>query len=475
MNPIRIALRSAPLLLLPLLACGPRPPVAQPTAAPAAPPPNIVIVFVDDLGYGDLGVYGHPTIRTPNLDRMAYEGMKFTQFYAASPVCTPSRAALLTGRLPVRSGMAGDARGVLFPDSRYGLPHEEITLADALKQGGYVTAAIGKWHLGHRPEYLPRNHGFDYYFGIPYSNDMDNVTGRSTFDIAFDPRIEFWNVPLIRNEEEIERPADQNTITRRFTEESVQFIRQNRDRPFFLYVAQVMPHIPLFTSPEFAGTSPRGLYGDVVEELDWSVGRIMDALEEEGLAGNTLLFFTSDNGPWLLYRTHGGSAGLLRGGKGMTWEGGMRVPALAWWPGTIPAGRVSHTLANTMDLFTTSLHMAGVPLPADRPIDGLNLLPTLRGDTAAVRDFFPYYRGEQLYAARLGPWKAHFATQWAYTAGSARENHEPPLLFNLHEDPSEQFDVAAEHPQIVAAIRARVAEHQLRVTRRPSLLDARIE
>jgi arylsulfatase A len=438
-------------------------------------PPNLVIIFADDLGYGDLGVYGHPTIRTPRLDRMAAEGMKFTQFYTGASVCTPSRAALLTGRLPVRSGMASDTRRVLFPDSRLGLPAEEITIAEALKEQGYATAAIGKWHLGHLPPYLPTRNGFDTYFGIPYSNDMDRTVGGEWQEIFWEPRIESWNVPLMRDEDIVERPADQRTITKRYTEEAVQFIRAHRDEPFFVYLAHSMPHVPLFRSDAFADVSRRGRYGDVVEEIDWSVGQILDALRAEGLAENTLVFFTSDNGPWLVFDTHGGSAGLLYGGKGMTWEGGMRVPGLAWWPGTVAPGSVNNAVTSTMDLFATALSMAGRALPDDRVIDGRDLLPVLTGtSTEAVRDVYFYYRGTTLYAVRKGPWKAHFITQWAYVADSVRVAHDTPRLFNLDHDPSEQYDVAAAHPDVIADIRAEVERHQANLDARPTQLDARI-
>ncbi|HET8737587.1 MAG TPA: sulfatase, partial [Pricia sp.] len=315
-------------------------------------PPNFIIIFADDLGYGDLGVYGHPTIKTPNLDRMAYEGQKWTNFYAAASVCTPSRAALLTGRLPVRSGMASNEHRVLFPDSKNGLPAAEITLAEQLKDVGYATACIGKWHLGHKEQYLPTNNGFDYYFGIPYSNDMNKTGGKNYKEAAKEGpsaiKIQDYNVPLMRNTEIIERPADQNTITKRYSEEAISFIKKNKEKPFLIYLAHNLPHIPLFASEEFLGKSKRGLYGDVVAEIDDGVGKILAALDEERLAENTIVVFTSDNGPWLPFKTHGGSAGLLRAGKGTTWEGGMREPAIFWGPTTVQPGRVDG-LGSTLD------------------------------------------------------------------------------------------------------------------------------
>jgi arylsulfatase A len=271
--------------------------------------PNIVVIFCDDLGYGDLGCYGHPSIRTPNLDRMAAEGMRFTDFYSAAPVCTPSRAALLTGRYAARSGMASEKRRVLFPDSTGGLPSSEITIAEALKAKGYATAIVGKWHLGSRPEYLPTRNGFDSFFGLPYSNDMDGLPGNKWAE----PNWKDWNVPLMRNEEIVERPAVQTTLTRRYTDEAVKIIKANREKPFFLYLAHTMPHTPLFVSEEAANKSARGLYGDVIEELDSNVGRVLEAIRGEGLEKKTLVVFTSDNGPWLIRNLHGGSAGLLTG------------------------------------------------------------------------------------------------------------------------------------------------------------------
>ena len=420
--------------------------------------PNFVIVFCDDLGYGDLGCYGHPTIRTPHLDRMAAEGQKWTNFYVGASVCTPSRAALLTGRLPIRSGMCSDRRRVLFPDSAKGLPESEVTLAEGLKTQGYATACIGKWHLGHLPPYLPTNNGFDYYFGIPYSNDMDRVGGPKGREAFWDPKSEYWNVPLMRNEEVIERPANQNTITKRYAEEAVRFIEQNKDKPFFVYLANSMPHVPLFASGKFDGTSDRGLYGDVIEEIDWSVGQVLDTLRREGLAEDTCVVFTSDNGPWLIFDEHGGSAGLLREGKGCTFEGGMREPCIMWWPGTIEPA-VIHDMGATMDLYTTMLKLAGAEVPSDRVVDGLDLRPILFGKGRSPRDTMFYYRGAQLYAARKGPYKAHFITKPAYGRGGA-EKHDPPLLYHLGHDPSEKYNVAKDHPQAIAEIQKAVEEHR---------------
>ncbi|HKB00770.1 MAG TPA: sulfatase [Gemmataceae bacterium] len=445
--------------------------LAVSSAVGADRPPNVLIILADDLGYGDLGCYGHPTIRTPNLDRMAAEGLRFTDFYVAECVCTPSRAALLTGRLPIRSGMCSDRRRVLFPDSAGGLPDDEVTLAEALKARGYATGVFGKWHLGCRPAHSPLNHGFDTFLGLPYSNDMDRVpTAPKGRAALLDPKSEYWNVPLVRDDKEVERPAHQPTLTRRYTEEAVKFIKANKDKPFFVYLPHTFPHVPLFASDGFLGKSARGLYGDAVEELDWGVGQILETLKTEKLSDNTLVFFTSDNGPWLTQLEQGGSAGLLRDGKGSTWEGGMRVPGIAWWPGKIKPG-VCRDMASSLDLFPTAVRLAGGELPKDRELDGVDLAPLLFGTGPGNRDTMFYYRGTKLFAVRKGAFKAHFITQPAYGKGDPVA-HDPPELYQLLHDPSERFNVAARHPGEIKEIAAAVERHRANlVPGKPQLED----
>ena len=435
---------------------------ATSTRAAEAQRPNFVVIFCDDLGYGDLGCFGNPTIRTPQLDRMAAEGMKFTQFYSAAPVCTPSRAALMTGRLPLRSGMCSNKRRVLFPDSKGGLPAAEVTIAEALQANGYATACIGKWHLGHLPPFLPTRNGFDSYLGIPYSNDMDRANDAPRGRAAFlQPKIGYWQVPLLRDLQEIERPVDQTTITRRYTQAAVDFIKAQKEKPFFLYMPHSMPHVPLFRSPDFVGKSRRGLFGDVIEEIDWSVGQVLQCLRDEGLSENTVVVFTSDNGPWLTFNEQGGTAGLLRDGKGSTWEGGMREPTIAWWPKTIPAASVSLQVASTMDLFATFHQLAGIPLPKGRVLDSHDLTPVLQGKGASTRNALFYYRAYQLMAVRIGPWKVHYQTQDAYGPGSRQAvTHNPPLVYHLEHDPSEKFNVAKTHPEVIAQAAEVVAKHR---------------
>ena len=457
----------APLLLLLTAAC------FLPHHTHAATKPNIVIIYADDLGYGDLGCYGHPSIRTPNLDRMAAEGMRFTDFYTTAEVCTPSRAALLTGRYPIRSGMCHDQFRVLRNRSKGHLPASEVTLAELLKTRGYSTALVGKWHLGvwsKNPAGHPSKHGFDHVFSIPHSNDMDPTTNVAKGATSrLDQRAEWWNAPLYRGTNLAERPADQTLLTQRYTEEAVKFIREHRRQPFFLYYAHSFPHVPLFASERFRGKSAAGLYGDVVEEIDWSVGEVMKALRRDGLEKNTLIVFSSDNGPWLIMGQAGGSAGPLRDGKGSTWEGGMRVPGIAWWPGRIPAGVVQHEMATTMDLFVTCAKLAGAEAPKDRPIDGYDIAPLLFGKGKIERDAFMFYRGATLYAARLGPWKAHFITRPGYGPEKPLP-HDPPALYHLGRDPGERFDVGAQNPEVLASINAAVEKHRATVQPAPSQL-----
>ncbi|GHB67970.1 arylsulfatase [Persicitalea jodogahamensis] len=435
--------------------------------------PNFIIIFTDDQGYGDVGCFGHPTIKTPNLDRMAAEGQKWTSFYVAANVCTPSRAALMTGRLPIRSGMFSDKRRVLFPDSDDGLPQSEITIARHLKQKGYRTAAIGKWHLGHLPAYLPTSHGFDSYLGIPYSNDMDRVNDITHKEAFAHSKIEYFRVPLLRDTTEIQRPADQNTIVKRYTEEAVKIIKENKKGPFFLYMAHSLPHVPLFASKDFVGTSERGLYGDVIEEIDWSVGQILATLKKEGLDKNTYVVFTSDNGPWALFNEQGGSAGLLFGNKGTSYEGGVRVPTIFWGPGHVKPGVVSG-MGSTLDLLPTFGKLAGVPLPTDRIYDGYDLSEVLHKGAASPRDEMYYYHGSRLFAARKGAYKLLYYKNNPLGYPEKLEKLEKYQLFNLLHDPSEKYDLADEHPETIRDIEAMVAKHREKATPAATHLEKRI-
>ncbi len=453
---------------------------AATNAAEIPPRPNFVIIFCDDLGWGDLTCFGHPTIATPHLDRMAAEGTRMTQFYVAASVCTPSRAALMTGRYPARTGMCGNRR-VLFPDSIGGLQDSELTIAELLKTTGYATGMVGKWHLGHLPEYLPTRHGFDSYYGIPYSNDMDkvapkNIKGRDVFK---NPDWHHFNVPLLQGTagtevKQIERPTDQRTITRRYTLEAVDFIREQQDKPFFLYLAHSLPHVPLFRGDAFADHSRAGLYGDVIEEIDWSVGQVLQTLRELQLADKTMVVFTSDNGPWLTFNEQGGSAGPLRNGKGTTFEGGMRVPTLFWMPGTIPAGVVSAELGSTLDLLPTIASMSGAELPQGLVLDGFDLSSTLSEQQPSPRQSMFYYRDYRLMAVRHGRHKAHYITQDSYVPGSNQSTtHDPPLLYDLEIDLRESRDLAESHKDVLNRIELVKKAHQAEMQFADSQLDRR--
>ncbi|HEU0141137.1 MAG TPA: sulfatase [Bryobacteraceae bacterium] len=396
-------------------------------------PPNIVLIYADDLGYGDLSCYGSG-IATPNLDRMAEEGVRFNHFYSASSVCSPSRAALLTGRYPTRVGVPR----VLGPEDNSGIPSSETTIAQMLKTAGYRTMCVGKWHLGSRPEFMPVNRGFDEYFGIPYSNDM-------------------WPRPLMRNNDVIERPATLETLTERYTLAAEDFIARSQDSPFFLYMPHTAPHIPLAVSPRFTGGSGHGAYGDTVQELDWSVGRILETLKERGLDENTLVMFSSDNGPW-----YQGSAGRLRGRKGDSYDGGMRVPFIARFPGRIPSGQTSNALATTMDVLPTVARLTGASLPA-APLDGIDIWPLMTNVTDNLpREVFLYFNDIYLQCARLGPWKLHMARYNVpmFTPVPERGRCNLPLpypeLYNLVADPTEAYDRARRNPSVVNEIRERV-------------------
>jgi len=427
--------------------------------------PNIVIIFTDDQGYGDLGCFGSATIRTPHIDRLAREGRKFTSFMSASPVCTPSRAALLTGCYPKRVGLH---QHVLFPTSTTGLNPDEYTIADHLKQQGYATACFGKWHLGHHPETLPRQHGFDVYYGIPYSNDMNHPDnkekpkgGADGMDSLWnDPEstLTLWKTPLIENETIVELPVDQRTITRRCTDRGVAFIQANRSRPFFLYLPYSMPHIPLYVPDEIRDPDPKRAYINTIEHIDTEVGRVFDTLRELGLADNTYVIFTTDNGPWLSFKHHGGSAGPLRDGKGTTFEGGQRVPCIMWAPGRIPAETECSALASTIDLLPTIAALTGSPLPAGRVIDGMDISPLLKGGSDSLRDEFLYYTSHgHIEGIRQGDWKllVKYPQRDRAPDLSARAN---TLLFNLADDIGEQRNLAAEKPEVVERLRRRMLE-----------------
>ena len=412
--------------------------------------PNVVLIFTDDLGYGDLGCYGNEVIRTPHLDQMAAEGARFTEFYSISPVCSPSRAGLLTGRYPIRMGI----QSVFFPESWTGMAPEEITLAEALKEQGYATSCVGKWHLGHHHPYLPLQQGFDEYFGIPYSNDMEAVV-------------------YLDGNEVVEDEVDQRYTTRTYTEKALDFIGRKAGSPFFLYVAHSMPHVPLYASEDFEGKSPRGLYGDVIEEIDWSVGQILEKLEAEGLDKETIVIFTSDNGPWLAFGPNGGSAGPLREGKQFTFEGGMRVPGIIQWKGHI-APMESEELASTIDLFPTLVKLAGGTLPDGRPIDGQDISAHLLQKEPIGERTLAYYHNGELRAFRKGDWKIKMPYPGnEFKPWRAAVPAHDTLLFNLKADIGEQANLLSQRPQQAEELLSAMQQFQRSLGELPPLLKVR--
>jgi arylsulfatase A len=463
--------------------------LAATAATPQARLPNFVVILADDLGYGDLGCYGSTAIRTPNLDRMAAEGARLTSFYTTAPICSPTRASLLTGRYPQRAGVPF----VLFPRDRKGLAPEEITIAEVLKPRGYATACIGKWHLGTQPELAARRQGFDFFFGLPYSNDSrKRLPGEPQRAVLADVEL-----PLLRDESVLEAPVRQELLTERYTEEAIRFIRDHRTRPFFLYLPQTFPHMPLCRCAGFTGTAGATLYANAVECVDWSTGRILEELRRLGLERDTLVVFTSDNGapavaPRVAAEQGAGSAGPLRGAKFTTYEGGMRVPSIWWWPGKIPAGTTTAELATIMDLLPTFARLAGAAAPSDRILDGRDIGPLLFAAPGAKspHEAFYYYLYDQLQAVRRGPWKLVLEQHDPYPdaglrgearvfyelgAPGMRERQYPlrhaPELYDLDADIGEARNVAAAHPEVVRDLTrlAREFDAALIRNRRPEM------
>lgn len=435
----------------------------------AADLPNIVLILTDDQGYGDVGCLGAKDFKTPHMDSLANDGIKLTSFYVSQPVCTASRASLLTGCYANRVGFAG----ALNPTSLNGIHERELLLSEMLKEKGYATALFGKWHLGYPSRFNPLRHGFDEYFGLPFSNDNSN---------QYHPIIRtFPPLPLFDGDEIVARDPDQSKFTKQFTERALSFIDRNAKRPFFLYVPHVMPHVPIFASEDFQGSSGSGLFGDVIQELDWSVGQILARLEKHNIEDNTLVIFASDNGPWLSYGEHAGSSGPLRGGKLTTFEGGVRVPCFMRWPGKISAGSESSELVTSMDLLPTIAKLVGCELPTHK-IDGKDVWPVLSGvpDATSPHETFFYYAGADLHAVRSGDWKLHFPHPFLEVAGEPgkggkpanfenltpdaitesglqgiasrhgyRIKHTELELYNLRDDISESVNVADKHPEVV--------------------------
>ena len=445
--------------------------------------PNIILILTDDQGYQDLGCYGSPDIKTPHLDKVASEGIRFTDFYVASAICSPSRAALLTGMSPDRLGIINK---VFFPNrdtnGLKGLHPKHLTMAEVLKTKGYQTMAVGKWHLGDEEKYLPTNQGFDSYYGIPYSNDMypaqsmkysedclwrDGVD-KSKLDTIFSgelfkgsPRSMKNKVPLMRDNECVEFPVDQTTITKRFTDEAIKFVQESSSakKPFFLYLAHSMPHTPLFASPDFKGKSERGLYGDTIEEIDFNVGRLMDELKTQGIDKDTIVIFTSDNGPWLVKGEDGGSALPLFEGKMTTFEGGHRVPTIIKWPAQIPAGVVCEEVVSTMDLLPTFVEITGAQVPENHPFDGKSILNILKQGEGATSPHKYFFYGTT--AVRSGNWK--YLSREKFVVKDTKRSTKGPTLYNLKNDIGESINVIKENPEIAESLRKILEEHKASV------------
>ena len=425
--------------------------------------PNVVVIFIDDMGYADIGPFGAKAYPTPHLDRMAKEGRKFTDFYVTQAVCSASRAGLLTGCYNVRVGILG----ALGPKSSHGINANEVTLAEICKQKGYATACYGKWHLGHHKKFLPMQHGFDDYFGLPYSNDMWPYHP-GVLHLPMKERLKKWpHLPLIDKNQIINPKVtgeDQEQLTTQYTERAVSFIEKNKDKPFFVYLPHSMVHVPLYVSEKFKGKSKAGLFGDVMMEVDWSVGRILDTLRKNKLDKDTLVIFTADNGPWLNYGDHAGSAAPLREGKGTMFDGGCRESTLAWMPGTIPPDSVCSEPAMTIDILPTISHLIGAKLPKHR-IDGKNIWPLFTGDKAkSPHKAYYFYYGNQLQAVRAGKWKLHFPHGYRTMAGRPGGKGGIPTnysqakiglsLFDLEKDIGETTDLKDKHPEVASRLSA---------------------
>ena len=426
--------------------------------------PNFIIIFADDQGYNDLGCFGSEKIKTPNIDQLAAEGRKFTSFYVPCSVCSPSRAALLTGCYPKRVGME---KHVLFPKSDYGLNPKEHTIANHLKGLGYSTACIGKWHLGHLPELLPRNQGFDSYYGIPYSNDMNHPDNKNKPKISSDERwinqasaVTHWNTPLVSNEEIIELPVDQRTITRRYTDKAVEFITANKDKPFFLYLPHSMPHIPLYVPEDVYDPNPRNAYTCVIEHIDAEVGRLVQTVRDLGLADNTYIIYTSDNGPWLQFGSHGGSADPLRSGKGTTFEGGQRVPCVMWAPGRIPAGTSTSAFSSTLDLLPTIASLTKSKMPTNR-IDGHDISAAMTSDRSPRNEMLFYSSRGELQGIREGDWKL---LEIKKVHRKNKSSQTTSYLFNLADDIGEQNNLFTQYPERVGRMRVQMQRLDAEIT-----------